>query len=286
MTLHRIELEHHVSNFLSEATNLGYSAIEIEQVIHKNLQNLKSQLPDSIHQKKNTLRFIGSHDIAVEWLASRIKKIFPDLTITLNFKGSLGGLFALVNGSADLSGSHLWDAHSDTYNIPYIQKIFPGEKIALLTLSHRRLGWIVEQGNPMNITLLADITKPGVNFVNRLGGSETRVWLDARLTSLGIEKGHIYGYQNEKTTHLDVARAVAEGASNLGLGLETAALNYELSFIPLTMEKYDLVFRMSSIDASIVYSLQNWLLQKESKKEISSLGGYDTSETGSITWVE
>ena len=286
MALHHIGLQHQINNFLTETTGLGYSFSEIEQAIQTSLESLKSQHPKNPLQPVNLLRFIGSHDFAVDWLSSRFSEVFPDLSLSIKFKGSLGGLFALADGRADLTGCHLWDEQTDTYNIPYIQKIFPGEKIALLTLTQRRLGLILEHGNPMKIKSLPEITQPGVNSLNRQAGSGTRVWLDARLSMLGISKDRIYGYSNEKNTHLEVAQAIAAGAGNIGVGLEAAAITYGLSFLPLTLEKYDLVFRMNKIGASVIYALQSWLSQEQTKAGIANLGGYDTSQTGNLTWVE
>lgn len=284
--LRKFGLQKRLLDFLREMTGLGYTVPEIEQSFPLSLASFQSEYNPQPSGGVKTLKFVGSHDLVVEWLAPRMMNILPDYSMGVKFKGSLGGLFALVDGSADLTGCHLWDQETDSYNIPYIQKIFPGEKIAILTLSQRRLGLIIQPGNPLGIASINDITKPGTKFINRQSGSGTRIWLDARLTMLGIEKDHIYGYQNEKNTHNEVAQSVASGDSNVGLGLEGAALLYDLAFIPLTLEKYDLVFRTSRIDPSIIYALQTWLLRPDKRKEILDLGGYDTTQTGTLVWVE
>ncbi len=283
--LRRTGLLHRVENFLDESINLGYTPVEIEQAVASGIQMFKTEKTARGSSNGKILRFIGSHDLALEWMASHFNEIIPDIFFSVKYKGSLGGLFALADGSADLTGCHLWDDKSDTYNIPYIQKIFPGEMIALLTLSHRRLGLMIQPGNPLKIHDLADLVKPGVNFVNRQLGSGTRVWLDARLTGLGIESSKIIGYNNEKNTHLDIAQTVGSGRGNVGLGLEAAALNYGLDFIPLTLERYDLVFMTKKFDGSILLTIQNWLTQEATRNAINNLGGYETHETGRITWI-
>jgi len=285
LALRQNGLIHRVENFLGENINLGYLPAEIEKAVSIGIQKYKSEKADIGIPHGKTLRFIGSHDLALEWMSSHFKEIIPDVSFSVRFKGSLGGLFALADGSADLTGCHLWDDKSDTYNIPYIQKIFPGEGIACMTLSHRRLGLILQAGNPLNIISLADLIKPGLVFVNRQMGSGTRVWLDAKLSGLGIETLKIIGYNNEKNTHLDVAQVVASGSGNVGLGLEAAALRYGLSFIPLTLERYDLIFRTNKFDGSMLLTLQNWLKQESTRENIVNLGGYETHDTGTITWT-
>ena len=132
------------------------------------------------------------------------------------------GLIALAEGKADLAGCHLWDAESDTYNIPFVHRLLPGKDVTIVTLAHRRQGLIVAPGNPHNIHDLADLTRPGIRFVNRQSGSGTRVWLDAMFSRQGIDPKKIDGYEDERMTHSDVARTVAEGSADVGLGLETA----------------------------------------------------------------
>ena len=199
--LRRTGLLHRVDNFLEESVNLGYLPAEIEQAVSIGMQKFKTTKAEVGTSNGKILRFVGSHDLALEWMATHFNETFPDIFFSVKYKGSLGGLFALADGSADLTGCHLWDDKSDTYNIPYIHKIFPGEMIALLTLSHRRLGLILTPGNPLKIYDLGDLVKPGVVFVNRQMGSGTRVWLDAKLTGLRIETSRINGYNNEKNTH-------------------------------------------------------------------------------------
>ena len=283
--LRRSGLLHRVENFLDESLNLGYLPAEIEQAVSIGIQKFKPNKADLGNASGKIIRFIGSHDLALEWMATHFNEIIPDIFFSVKYKGSLGGLFALADGSADLTGCHLWDDKSDTYNIPYIQKIFPGEMIALLTLSRRRLGLLLQPGNPLKIYDLPDLTKPGVVFVNRQLGSGTRVWLDARLTEFGIDPAKINGYNNEKNTHMDVAQTIVSGRGFVGLGLEAAALNYGLAFIPLTLERYDLVFRTKKFDGSILLTLQNWLMQESTRNIINELGGYETNETGRITWI-
>ncbi len=133
---------------------------------------------------------------------------------------------ALAQGKADLSGCHLWDAESDTYNIPFVRRLLPGVPTVLVTMAYRRIGLITPPGNPAKVVTLQDLTRSELRFVNRNPGSGTRVWLDAQLKRLNIHPGEINGYTLEKATHSEVAQAVAEGAAQVGLGIETAGAGF------------------------------------------------------------
>jgi putative molybdopterin biosynthesis protein len=163
--------------------------------------------------------------------------------------------------------------------------LLPGQKVALLTLAHRRVGLIFTQGNPLGLNSLTDLAKPGIRFVNRQQGSGTRVWLDAQLHRVGINPSSIAGYQDEKMTHSEVARAVSKGQAEVGLAVETAALSFGLDFKLLTTERYDLVIPADKWELESVQTLKRWLDTPHAKTEINNLGGYDTTETGSVRWV-
>lgn len=142
-------------------------------------------------------------------IAAQYHEANPNLTLQLSFSGSLGGLIALAEKNADLAGCHLWDEATDTYNESFVRKLLPGQKVALLTLAHRRVGLIFMPGNPAGLNNLTDLAKPGIRFINRQQGSGTRVWLDAQFHRAGINPLSVAGYQDEKMTHSEVARASA-----------------------------------------------------------------------------
>ncbi len=106
------------------------------------------------------------------------------------------------------------------------------------------------------------------------------MWFDAHIRLKGISSRDIVGYDREVSTHSDVALEIAEKKADAGLGLEAAAVQYGLDFIPLTQEQYDLVFLDAITSHPAVTPLLDWLVSSEAKKEISKLPGYQTDRTG------
>jgi putative molybdopterin biosynthesis protein len=286
MPLRRATLIHRAESFLLEVLTAGYTPPEIEEAVRQALDRWRILAPKTISPPSQTLHFCGSHDLVITWLASYFPEIYPGFNILLQFSGSLGGLFALAEGKADLAGCHLWDEESNTYNIPFVRRLLPGRRLALVTLAHRRLGLILPKGNPNQIDGLGDLTRLGLRFANRQIGSGSRVWLDANLRKAGISPDQINGYQDEKMTHLEMALAVAENEIDVGLGLEAAAESFGLDFIPLTLERYDLVLPGQSIESAPVRKLLDWLASPAAKDAIIKFGGYETQETGRLAWVE
>ena len=284
--LRRAAMIHRAEAFLLEVLTAGYTPGEVEEAVRQALDRWRVVQQEAISPSVQTLRFAGSHDLAVAWLATHFSDIVPGHNLQLSFTGSLGGLIALAEGNADLAGCHLWDEETDTYNAPFVRRLLPGKRVALLTLAHRLIGLVVPAGNPANVHDLQDVARPELRFVNRQSGSGTRVWLDAWLRKLGISPQQINGCLDEKMTHSDISRAIAEGQADIGLGLEASAQTFGLGFVPLAQERYDLVIPAPNMDIPPSQALVTWLNSHEAREAFAILAGYDTTGTGRVEWID
>ena len=225
---------------------------------------------------------VGSHDLALELLGQFLRRHYPEMELSSAHVGSLSGLMALRDGLAHLAGSHLFDPQSGTFNLPYIEKYLPQTPVRVVHFASRSQGLIVPPGNPRGIRSLKDVAQKGLTFINRQPGSGTRVLLDYHLQNLGINPGEIKGYDQEETTHLGVAVAVATGQAEVGLGIMAAARALGLDFIPLFEERYDLVIRKEFFESQLFKRLYKILKSPEFAKAVSALGGYGVKEMGDI----
>jgi putative molybdopterin biosynthesis protein len=285
-TLRRAALVNKAESFLLEALTGGYRLDEIQHAMDMAMDRWRASSTEQVAPSPEVLRFVGSHDIVLNELARFFfEHHIEDVRLELVYLGSLGGLMALAEGKADLAGCHLWDAESDTYNLPFVQRLLPGKSVTIVTLAHRRIGLMVSPGNPYQVRSIQDLVRPGLRFVNRQSGSGTRVWLDATLSNFGIIADLIQGYSDERLTHSDVARAVAEGQADAGLGLEMAAVAYGLDFIPANQEQYDLVFLTETAQRADIQKLIDWLQSTAGKQFIDEHPGYDSQYAGQVMTI-
>jgi molybdate-binding protein/DNA-binding transcriptional regulator YhcF (GntR family) len=283
-------LVNQAERFLLEAIGKGHSPAQIQSALSvavarwEELRRTGSSTtqPGSV---AGELRFAGSHDLAVERLAQMLGEESPGVRLSVEYVGSLGGLIGLARGEAEVAGVHLWDEVTDTYNVPFVQRLLPGRRAVLLTLAHRSLGLIVPPGNPQGLQSLTDLSKPDVRWVNRQSGSGTRVWFDAQCKALGLAPESIPGYEREELTHLAVARAVRDEEATAGLGIYAAAVAYDLGFVPLTHERYDLAFLEAVWNSPPGQALRVLVGTPRFKEAVAALGGYDTADTGRETRV-
>lgn len=283
--LRRAELVHRAEAFLLEVLTAGFAAEEIEQAVSLALDRWRAASAAPPPAPRRVVRFVGSHDLALDWLAAQFGEVAPGHRLEVRFAGSLGGLIALAEGEADLAGCHLWDEETGTYNAPFVRRLLPGRRVALITLASRRVGLILSAGNPFGVRGLADLARPGIRFVHRQPGSGTRVFLDAELRRLAIPPERISALEPSQTTHSGLARLIAEGKADAGLGLEAAAVAFGLDFIYLADEPYQLVVPATSMERTPLRSLASWLKTRKTKSALGAFPGYDARPTGALTWV-
>ena len=113
----------------------------------------------------------------------------------------------------------------------------------LIWFVSRVQGLMVAPGNPKAVASVADLNRPGLRFVNRQRGSGTRTLLELLLARAGVDRARIAGFENEEFTHAAVAALVAGGVADVGFGVEAAAAQFRLGFVPVTTERYFLICR-------------------------------------------
>lgn len=284
--LRRADLIHQTETYLLSQIKSGYAVEEIEQAFQIGIDRWRAISLEKERLVEEKLRFVGSHDMVVSLLNQKLEQINPEQSLAIKYAGSLGGLIALAQQEADLAGCHLWDQESGDYNRPFIQRLLPGRKICLLTVGYRRLGLITSRTNPKGIYDLKDLKRQDLYFKNRQPGAGTRVWLDVQLNLMAIPANEIRGYTDCALTHSEAASAVLAGQADLTLGIESAAIAYNLDFIPLTTECYELAIPGEIWQSHSIQTILHILTSAQFIGEIVSIGGYETEKTGKIRWVE
>ena len=224
--------------------------------------------------RKPSVIFSGSHDLALEGIAEHLAKHVTLLSLPV---GSLDGLVNLRQGLCQISGAHLLD-ESGEYNTPFVRHLFPDRDVEMVTLAYRTQGLMLTAGNPKNIKRVADIARAEIRFANRNAGSGTRLWLDAELRRLKIPAEQVNGYDNVVKTHTEAASLVASDKADISLGLQAAAHQHGLDFIPLFEERYDLVLPREN--ESTLSPLLDYIQTAAFRNELNSLTGYNSAHSG------
>ena len=230
----------------------------------------------------NTLVVIGSHDPLLDELADMMHLEDGKLYMSSAHVGSMGGIMAVRRGEAHVAGCHLLDTGTGEYNIAFMKKYFPRGGVKLLRCVGRQQGLMVARGNPLGIEAFADIAKPGVRYVNRQKGSGTRILTDYLCRQENLDTAAIYGYDREELTHTSVAAQIVSGSADAGMGIYSAAKLYDLDFIPICIEEYDLLIPDHAWDTPQVRQMIATLKSDAFREKILALGGYTVENPGQI----
>jgi molybdate-binding protein len=226
----------------------------------------------------------ASHDFALAALRDLVAESGA-AEVELHFRGSLECLASLGRGECDFAGFHVPDASTDRSAIEPYRPLLRPRGLRLVRFVDRRQGLIVSRGNPKRLLSLADIAAKGARFINRQPESGTRLAFDRLLVAAGLRPLEIRGYQSEEFTHAAVAATVASGMADAGFGIEAAARQHHLDFVPLANERYFLAVRHSTLARPAARTLLAAIKSPAFEKRIRAFPGYETTGIGDITQV-
>jgi putative molybdopterin biosynthesis protein len=277
----------------AQLTTLGEKLLWAEQrsdaSFFPQLDNVASELNLEIgrarKQAQTLIRIHASHGYAVEKLPQLMAN-HGHADVDLQYMASVDALASLYRSNCDLAGFHvpmgeigrdLWE-HYAKWLKPRQQKV--------IRLVIRTQGLIVAAGNPKKIRGLKDLCRPGMRFVNRQRASGTRVLLDGLLRSQSIDPAKITGYEGGEFTHAAVAAFVASGMADAAFGVEPAARQFKLDFLPMAKERYMLACRNGSLLQAPIQELI-WLLKgPEFEHIVGPVPGYTLDDPGGILEVK
>ena len=224
----------------------------------------------------------GSNDPVLDFLLSGMRQTHPEFYFFCANTGSTDGLKALGGGYTDIAWTHLFDPESGRYNVPFLPKYLPDMKAVLVHLFRREIGIVAAPGNPLGIAGIGDIAGEKVRFVNRQGGSGTRVLLDYHLKNSGIPAEAIEGYDKEVYTHVEVGLSILSGEADAGLATVAVSRLMGLHFIPVTQENFDMVLGQSTYFNKGIQALVEDLRSRGFRERFERLGGYGFEDSGKI----
>ncbi len=267
----------------SELSELGHKLVWANKQIQARLGPLLDSMASEIDAQiqitipegdDGALRLFASHGFAVEALHQRLAAQQHELEI--NYRGSIDAVAALNRGMCDIAGFHV---PQGALMAPILEKYTPLFKpsFRLVCLATRRQGMMVAKGNPMKIWDITDLKRSGIKLVNRQQNSGTRMLLELLLAEHHVNKQAVAGFESVEYTHAAVAAYVASHKADVGIGVETAARQFGLDFVPLLTERYFLVFDQKLLRDSRLSDVLDTMASNEFKAAISELPGYDPS---------
>ncbi len=274
-------------------TELGEKLLWAEQRVSARvglqLDSLASEINLEISRAlasaRSSLTIHASHGYAVAHLPELLKTL-PELQVDLRYTGAAESLSSLNRGECDLAGFHLPTEGNGKTVIDSLSPQWDASAHRFIHLVTRTQGLFVTPNNPLGIRSLSDLSAKQAKFINRQIGSGTRMLFDQLLVNQNIEPLAIEGYQSEEFTHAAVAAYVASGMSDTGFGVQPAASQFGLDFIPLAQEKYMFACQSKDVRKKEILELIKLLKSSEFVNYVDKLPGYSAPKPGEIVTLK
>jgi putative molybdopterin biosynthesis protein len=250
--------------------------------------DLAHVLIDARDPRHQLLTIHASHDLALPVLQQHAAKAV-NLHLNLRFQGSVDALQALNDRQCLVAGFHVpvLRGAAPVFAKALKPRLKP-KMHQLIACSRRMQGVMVRKEHAGLVRTFPDLVRHQLRFVNRQPGSGTRMLIEHLMFEHSILPAQLSGYaEHTEHTHVSVALCVASGVVDAGIGIEAAALQFGLHFVPLVEESYFLACLAPSVAHPAVKRLREVLADDRWREILAGLPGYrPPSRPGALLVVE
>jgi putative molybdopterin biosynthesis protein len=250
--------------------------------------DLERVLIDARDDRYQLLTVRASHDLALPLLQQHAARAV-NLHLNIGFQGSVDALRALNDRQCLVAGFHVpaWSGGAPIFAKALKPWLKP-KVHKLIACSRRTQGLMVRKEHAALVHEFPDLVRHRLRFVNRQPGSGTRMLVDHLFHEHSIEPGSVLGdVEHIENTHVAVALCVASGVVDAGIGIEAAALQFGLHFVPLVEESYFLACLAANIHHPAVERLREILAAPRWRGILADLPGYRPPDApGSVLVIE
>ena len=215
---------------------------------------------------------LGSHDPVFEWA---IGASGSGLASMLN--GSIDGLERYRAREGIVCGGHLENEQDSGWNLEAVREDLAQTASVLMHWAKRERGLIVKPGS--GIQGFSDIR--GRKFVRRQAEAGAQKVFESRLQKYAMSIDDL-DCVREARTETEAAPAIVEGQADVTFGLRCFASRYNLQFVSVCVESFDLVIDRYSYFEPQIQALIRFTGSETFQAEASRYEGYDISELGLI----
>jgi len=221
----------------------------------------------------------GSHDPLLEWAVRDSRCGLAILAC-----GSSAGLERLERREATIAAMHWLDRTTGEYNVPLVRARLGAADIVVIEWAKRAQGLLVAAGNPLRIKSLADLAKRRARVVPRQQESGSHHLFAHLLEQAKLDSRKLAWLSRPLVAETDLAAAIHDGHADAGVAIEAAARAHGLSFIPLAVERLDLVLRRRDYFEPPVQALLTFARTAAFAAQAAMLGGYDVATSGRVVF--
>jgi len=244
---------------------LLFPKLEITQWIHQ-----KGGLSSDLTQRPAVI--LGSHDPLFDWAISASGCGLP-----ASLNGSMDGFERYKNREGIACGIHIENLTTAGWNTEFVEDHLEHSPSILMHWAKRDRGLVVrpESGIPG----FSDIR--GKKLVRRQAEAGAQKVFENRLQKYAIALDDL-DCVREARTETEAALAIVESQADVTFGLRCFASRYNLQFVPVCVEYFDLIIDRYAYFEPQLQKLIRFTTTDQFLSEAARYDGYDISELGMI----
>lgn len=222
----------------------------------------------------------GSHDPLLQWSLVESRAglaILPE--------GSKTGYRRFLKGEVIAAAIHFHDLDDPEKDAnPAVVAREPALYDAVLIgFAAREQGMVFAAGNPLGLSSLTSARDRNARIIVRPEGAGAQQLLQALLKREGVDISE-FGSAAEAPTGPDIAQMIRAGHGDLGIATRAVAASAGLGFLPLVLERFDLLMRQRDAFRPPLRRLLKLIGMPAFAKRATELGGLDVSGAGEVRW--
>lgn len=223
----------------------------------------------------------GSHDPLLQWALAESRAGLAMLP-----EGSEAGYRRMLLGEVAAAAVHFHDLENPEVdaNIEIVStepKLFD---VVLIAFAAREQGFLVAPGNPLALMRLADAKSRGARLAQRPAGAGAQQLLLALLAREGLALSD-FETALVAPTGPDIAQAIRVGHADFGVATRAVARAAGIDFIPVTVERFDLLMRQRDSYRPPLQRLLTFIRSEAFAARARELGGLDVAGAGQVRWA-
>ena len=217
----------------------------------------------------------GSHDPLLDWAVRESGSGLATL-----FNGSLDGLERFVERGAALTGLHV--PEESEWNVGTVAARGVHGSV-LIAWAARSRGLILSEHVAREVTCFSDLA--GKRVVMRQPGAGAAALFERLASKAALAETDFVPTTEFARTESDAAAAIAAGEADAALGIEAMARQFNLPFLSLLEERFDLLVDRRAYFTDPVQKLLAFVRDAALRQKAAAMGGYDLSESGTVRWL-
>lgn len=216
-------------------------------------------------------------------IAQRLKDFgYEPATAYMN---SYTALVSLYTGQVDAALVSLYDFKTNSFNVPFAQRLCPGTSLVVFHLFRRRQGLFVRASNPRKISTWGAFLREDVRIATREQGSSLRILLDQKMLGMEADIEEAGTRSMVCGSNALALTRVAQGLSDVCLGYkEESLLAKGVQFVPQQMNAFGLVVHHTKKTHKALRALRQIAASQSFASELAAMMECDTASCGSVLY--